>query len=145
MATFTKFDSFTKALAEKQHDLSVDVIKVMLTNTAPIAANSFKSDLIDLTAGNGYTAGGNTAALSTSSQTAGVYCLVLSDPATWTAVTAAMGPFRYAVVYNSTPALDTAKGLIGWFDYGSALTLQVAETFRVDLSQVAGTGLLTIT
>lgn len=145
MATFNKFNSFVKDLAEKKHDLSADTLKIMLTNTAPVAANSYYSDISanELASGNGYTTGGNAAALSTSSQTSGTYCLVLSDPTTWTA-TGAMGPFRYAVLYNSTPATAATKGLIGWWDYASSVTLALNETFKVDLDQTAGVGVLTL-
>lgn len=35
MATFTKFNSFVEALAEKVHNLGSDQLKVALTNSAP--------------------------------------------------------------------------------------------------------------
>ncbi|CAB5171174.1 hypothetical protein UFOVP153_66, partial [uncultured Caudovirales phage] len=47
MATFNKFDSFTEAIAEKVHNLGSDVIKVMLTNSAPSASNTVKANLTD--------------------------------------------------------------------------------------------------
>ena len=138
MATFTKFNSFVEALAEKAHNLGSDTLKVMLTNAAPIASNTVKANLTEISAGNGYTAGGNTATVSSSSQTSGTYKLVLADPATWTA-TGAVGPFRYAVLYNDTA---TNKELIGFWDYGSSVTLASGETFIVDFDP--GTGVLTV-
>lgn len=137
MATFNKFNSFVEALAEKVHNLGSDTLKVMLTNTAPVAGNSVKADLTEISAGNGYTAGGATASITSSSQTGGTYKLVLAD-VTFTA-TGAVGPFRYAVLYNDTA---TNKELIGWVDYGSSLTLANGETFTVDFS--ASNGVLTI-
>ena len=137
MATFNKFNSFVEALAEKVHNLGSDTLKVMLTNTAPVATNSVKADLTEISAGNGYTAGGATASITSSSQTGGTYKLVLAD-VTFTA-TGAVGPFRYAVLYNDTA---TNKELIGWVDYGSSLTLANGETFTVDFS--ASNGVLTI-
>jgi len=137
MATFNKFNSFVEALAEKVHNLGSDTLKVMLTNTAPVATNAVKADITEISAGNGYTAGGGTAAITSSSQTGGNYKLVLAD-VVFTA-TGAVGPFRYAVLYNDTA---TNKELIGWIDYGSSLTLANGETFTVDFS--ATNGVLTI-
>lgn len=135
MAAFNKFDSFVEAVAEKVHNLGSDSLKVMLTNTAPVATNTVKANLTEITTGNGYTAGGNVATVSTSAQTSGTYKLVLADPATWTASGGSIGPLRYAVLYNDT-ALN--KELIGWWDYGSSVTLATGETFTVDLDQVNG-------
>lgn len=140
MATYNKFQSFVEALAEKQHNLATDTLKVYLSNTAPNAATmTVKADLAEISAGNGYTAGGNTATQSSSAQTAGVYKLVLADPATWTASGGSIGPFRYAVLYN-----DTATGdpLIAWWDYGTSITLGAGDTFAVDFDP--STGVLTI-
>jgi hypothetical protein len=139
MAAFNKFHSFVEALAEKKHDLGADALKVLLTNTAPVATNAVKADLTEISAGNGYTAGGATAAVASSSQTSGTYKLVLDDPATWTATGGSIGPFRYAVLYNDTAASDE---LIGWWDYGSSITLNTGETFKVDFDP--STGVLTL-
>jgi hypothetical protein len=140
MATFNKFHSFVEALAEKVHNLGSDTLKVYLSNATPSAsADLVKADLAEISAGNGYTAGGNQATISSSSQTSGTYKLVLADPATWTASGGSIGPFQYAVLYNDTAANDE---LIGWWDYGSAVTLNAGETFTVDFD--ASTGVLTI-
>lgn len=135
MAAFNKFNAFVEALAEKKHDLGADTLKVLLTNTAPVATNAVKADLTEISAGNGYTAGGNTASVSSSSQTSGTYKLVLADPATWTASGGSIGPFRYAVLYNDTA---TSDDLIGWWDYGSSVTLADGETFKVDFDPTSG-------
>lgn len=140
MATYNKFQSFVEAVAEKTHNLATDTLKVYLSNTAPNAATmSVKADLAEISAGNGYTAGGNTAAQVSSSQTGGLYKLVLADPATWTATGGSIGPFRYAVLYN-----DTATGdpLIAWWDYGASITLQAGDSISVDFDPT--TGVLTI-
>jgi len=139
MAAFNKFDSFVEALAEKVHNLGSDTLKVMLTNTAPVATNSVKADLTEIAAGNGYTAGGNTASVTSSTQTGGLYRLVLGDPATWTASSGSIGPFRYAVLFNDSA---TNKELIGWWDYGSEVTLADGESFAVDFDPT--TGVLTL-
>jgi hypothetical protein len=140
VATYNKFNAFVEALAEKVHNLGSDTLKVYLSNATPDAANdAVKADLAEISAGNGYTAGGNTATQTSSSQTAGVYKLVLADPATWTAAGGSIGPFRYAVLYNDTAA---SKNLIAWWDYGTSITLGAGDTFSVDFDP--STGVLTI-
>lgn len=142
MASFNKFNCFVEDLAEKVHNLGSDTLKVFLTNTAPNASTHTGYDgttgttgPAEIAAGNGYTAGGNAAAVSTSAQTAGTYKLVLSDPATWTASGGSIGPFRYAVLYNDTAV---SNQLIGWWDYGASITLASTETFTVDLDGTNG-------
>ncbi len=134
MATFNKFDSFVEAMAEKIHNLGADVLKVMLTNSAPIASNTIKANLTDISAGFGYTAGGTQAVTSSSAQVAGLYKLVLAD-VVFTAVGGSIGPFRYAVLYNDTAA---SKELIGWWDYLSSITLLTGEAFTWDADPSAG-------
>jgi hypothetical protein len=140
MAAFNRFNCLSEDIAEKVHNFESDTLKVMLTNTAPVATNSVRADLTEIASGNGYTTGGNTATLTSSSRTGGTYKLVLADPVTWTA-TGAMATFRYAVLYNDTPT-SPADPLIGWWDYGSSLTMQSGETFAVDFDP--STGVLTI-
>jgi len=134
MATFTKFNSFVEAVGRKIHNLNADVLKIMLTNVAPAAANAIKTDITEIAAGNGYTAAGTISASNTYTQTAGTAKLVSND-VVFTAVTGAMATFRYAVLYNSTA---TNGELIGSWDYGSAVTLAVGESFTVDLDQTNG-------
>jgi len=133
MAIFNKFNSFVEAVAEKKHDLGADTLKVALTNTAPVAANTVLADITQVANGNGYTTGGTAAAAVTSAQTAGTYKLVRGD-VVFTA-TGAVGPFRYAVLYNDTAATDE---LIGWWDYGSSISLANGETFTVDFDGTNG-------
>ncbi len=140
MATFAKFNSFVEHLAEKSHNLGSDTLKVMLTNTAPVATNTVLLDLTEISAGNGYTAGGTAATISASAQSSGTYKLTLAD-VVFTASGGSIGPFRYAVLYNDTPT-SPADPLIGYWDYGSSVTLAAGETFTVDFS--AASGVLTL-
>lgn len=133
MASFNKFNSFAEAVAEKKHNLESDALFTMLSNVAPTATDSVKANITDITAGNGYVAGGAQAVQVSSVQTGGVYKLVLTD-VVFTA-TGAVGPFRYVVLYNNTA---TNKELIGWWDYGSSITLANGETFTVDFDAVNG-------
>jgi hypothetical protein len=135
MAAYNKFNQFVQDLANKVHNLGSDSLKVMLTNTAPVATNAVKADITEISAGNGYTAGGNALSTTSSSQTSGTEKLIVAD-SVFTA-TGAVGPFRYAVVYNDTPT-SPAKPLIGWFDYGSSISLANGDTFTVDFDNVNG-------
>jgi hypothetical protein len=139
MAAFNKFNQFVQDLSSGVHQLQTGtshVLKVLLTNTAPVATNAVKADLTEISAGNGYTAGGISVGTITGAQSSGTFKLVGGTDPVWTA-TGAVGPFRYAVVYNDTPT-SPADPLIGWWDYGSAVTLANTDTFTVDLDQTNG-------
>jgi hypothetical protein len=134
MATFTKFNPFVEALAEKVHNLGADTLKIALTNSAPSSTNSTFADITEISAGNGYTAGGQTTTASSSAQTSGTYKLVLGDVVI-TASGGSIGPFRYVVLYNDTA---TNNELIAYADYGSSITLASGETFTVDFDATNG-------
>lgn len=131
---FNKFNLFVDDLCKAVMTLTSDVIKIMLTNTAPVATNHVYGDISsnEVASGNGYTTGGKSSSgdftwsctNSTGTQTLG------ATAATWTSVTGDMGTFRYVVYYDSTPATKT---LIGWYDYGSSIVLHGAngDTFTV--------------
>lgn len=136
MASFNKYNVFVEDLAEKVHNLGADTLKVALTNTAPNAGtHAGLADITQISAGNGYTLGGNSASVTSSAQTSGTYKLVLGDPATWSASGGSIGPFRYAVLYNDT---STGDRLIGWWDYGTSITLADGESFTVDFDPTSG-------
>lgn len=136
MAVFNKFNVFVEHLAHKVHNLQSDTLKVLLTNTAPVATNTVKSDLVEIAAGNGYTAGGNSLTVVSSGQTGGVYKLVVNDTQ-FVASGGSIGPFQYAVVYNDTPT-SPADPLIGWHAYPSAITLLAGERFDWDANATNG-------
>ncbi|MFN9803973.1 MAG: hypothetical protein ACK54Y_09115 [Bacteroidota bacterium] len=135
MAVFNKFNAFVEAVAEKVHNLGSDQLTLALTNTLPTSANSVLADITQISYTNLSTRNLTTTA---SSQTGGLYKLVVSD-ITLTSTGGSTGPFRYVVVYNSTAA---GGPLIGWYDYGTSLTLNSGESLAVDFDQV--NGLLTL-
>ncbi len=141
-ASFFYFNSFAENLPEKVHNLGADTHKIFLSNQAPSATNAIKSEITEISAGFGYTAGGNSAAVSTSAQTSGTYKLVLTSPTTWTASGGSIGPLRYAYWYNDTPT-SPLDPLIGCWDYGSSFSISSGETFAVTLDSSGG--VLTIT
>lgn len=133
MATFTKFNSFVEALAEKVHNLGSDTLKVALTPTAnaPIASNTVLANLTEIAYTN---LSARTITVSASSQTSGTYKLVCTD-LVLTASGGAVASFRYVVIYNDTASNDE---LICFFDYGSSLTLQDGDTFTIDFDATNG-------
>jgi hypothetical protein len=137
MAAFNKFNAYVENLGNAKINHSSDTHKFMLTNVAPVATNSVKADLTEISAGNGYTAGGNTGSVTSWSQTSGTAKLVLGDPATWTASGGSIGAFRYVVLYDDTPT-SPADPLIGWWDYGSSITLAATESFTADADPTNG-------
>jgi hypothetical protein len=134
MAAFNKFNSFVEAVAEKVHNLGADTLKVALSNTAPVASNTQLSNITQISAVNGYTAGGTATTITSSAQTSGTYKLVITD-VVFTASGGSIGPFQYVVLYNDTATNDE---LIGWYDYGTALTITNGNTFTVDFDGTNG-------
>ena len=133
VASFNKFNSFVEALAEKVHNLGADALKIYLSNTAPNAGTmTKKADLAEIAAGGGYT-GPQTATITSSAQTGGLYKLILGD-ITITA-TGAVPAFQYVVLYNDTA---TNKELIGWWDNGAAVNLTSGQSYSIDYDGVQG-------
>lgn len=140
MATFTKFQSFVEALAEEKHNLGSDTLELYLTNTEPSASgDAVKTDLPAEIAytnlQNDPTSRQFTA--TTSAQTSGTYTLDAAN-IVLTASGGTVGPFQYVVIFNQTAPSDE---LIGYYNYGSAVTLQAGETFTVTFDAA---GILTI-
>lgn len=133
-AAFNKFNSFVEAKGRKVHNLHTDTLKWMLTNVAPVAGNSVKADITEIAAGNGYSAGGAALPNNAFSQAAGLAKLQ-GDDVTITAAGGSIGPFQWAVLYNDTAANDE---LIGFYNYGSALTLQAGEALLLDVDPALG-------
>jgi hypothetical protein len=128
MATYNKFNDFTEQLNRGSHNFGSNVYKIMLTNSAPIAANAAKADITEITAGNGYTAGGGTTTI-TVSETSGT-TTISGSQVVFTA-SGAMATFRYAVLYNDTTSTPVNKPLVAWWDYGAGVSLASGETFTV--------------
>jgi hypothetical protein len=126
-ATFNKFNAFVGDVGLKIHNLNADALKIMLTNVAPVATNAVKADITDIAAGSGYTAGGAAVGGVAYSQVAGVAKLI-GNAVTFAASGGTIASFRYAVLYNSTPA---AGNLIAWWDYGAIVSLGDGETFKI--------------
>ena len=135
MATFNRFFQFVADLSNKVHNLGSDSLKIYLSNTAPSQSNAVKADIAEITQQNGYSAP-LALTVTASTQSGGLYKLVANDPTVITA-SGTIGPFRYVILYNDTPT-SPADPLIGWWDYGSSITMASGETFTVDLDQTNG-------
>lgn len=131
----TKVQSFIENLAEKQVDLSGNGITVALTNTAH---TSTWDELADLTQVSYTYCSSRVVTVTSSAQTAGTYKLVLQD-LVLTASGGSVGPFRYLYLYDDN---STGDKLIGYYDYGSSITLASGESLTLDFD--ATNGVLTI-
>ncbi len=138
MPAYNKFNQYVEDINNGVHNLGSDTLKFLLTNTAPTAGNEVKANLTEISAGNGYTAGGAALGITSSTQTAGTYSLVPSGDVVFTASGGSVGPFRYVVLYNDTPT-SPADPLISWYDRGSTVTLLDGETFTVDVQATINT------
>jgi len=141
MATFNKFENFVEDCLKGVHDFSTEAITVVLTNAAPSATDTVLTDITQISNGGGYTAGGYALSGVTLSETSGTAKLVITDE-TITATGAAIATFRYIVLYNDTPT-SPADPLIGYYDYGSALTLAEDESLTIDFDGTNGVFTLT--
>jgi hypothetical protein len=138
MATFTKFNKFTYQMGTKCYLLTTDTLKVALTNTAPTAATDtgFLPGSLHPppAAANGYTSGGHTMTSTGWSETGGVSTLTDTTDITITATAGGIGPFQYAILYDDTTTTPVADPLIGYWNYGSSITLADTESLVIDVT-----------
>lgn len=140
MASFNKVNDFVLNAVHNM-DLEFDQVVVALSNTAPgseatnpttdgngVLANVTQIAYTNLSSRNVTT--------TSSTQTSGTYKLVLSD-ITLTSTGGSTGPFRYVYLYNDT-VTTPADPLIGYYDYGSSLTLNDGDSLTVDFSAANG-------
>jgi hypothetical protein len=127
--SYNKVNQFVEDLAKGVHNFTAGstTLRVMLTTNAA-SSFSVKSNFTEIAASGGYTSGGNSASIAGSAQTGGTYKLTLGSPAQWSASASTFPSFQYAVLYNDTATNDP---VIGYWNYGSAVTLGNGETFDV--------------
>jgi len=128
-ATFNKFNCFVADVHNGEHNLASNQLEVALSNVAPVASDTVANTEISYT-----NLSSRDITTTSSTQTSGTYKLILVD-LTLTASVGDVATFRYVIVRNKTKTK-----LIGWYDYGSAITLHgdVSDQFIVDFSQVNG-------
>jgi hypothetical protein len=142
LASFVKLNGFVEHLAEKVHNLGSDALTLALSNTAPGSEGTPPTGstaacvLANVTQISYTNCSSRVLTVSASAQSGGTYGLTVND-LTLTASGGTVGPFRYVYIFNDTAASDQ---LIGYYDYGSSITLADGETFLFD----AGATLLTV-
>ena len=134
MAVFNKFNSWAEVMVEAAN-LGSDSFVIALTNSAPSAGNSILTDITQISYTN---LSSRTLTTASSSQTGGVYSLVFNDLVL--TASGAVATFRYVVIYDDT-VTSPADPLVGWYDYGSAVSMTNGETFTIDF----GANALTVT
>lgn len=135
MAAFLKFNKFSQSLCKGLFgDLESDTLNFALTNTAPTAASDTVFDHTTKhpppAEAHGYTTDGHAATISGSAETGGVYTLATTTDVEITATAGGIGPFRYVILYDTAGTLP----LIGYWDYGSSITLAEGEKFTIDVT-----------
>ena len=143
MASFTKVNDFVVNLANAM-DLDSDTLKVALCNTDPTSGTSIvtdgNGDLANVTEISYTNLSARTLQNVTSTQTSGTYKLS-ADDLVLTASGGSVAAFRYVIIYNDTPT-SPADPIVGYYDYGSSLTLNDGDTFTID---IGANGILTLT
>lgn len=123
-------EDLVKGVHKNALTANTDTLKILLTNQTPDLANDrLLADLVEIAAGNGYTAGGQD--VQNFAARIGAVITVSASNVAWTAANGPIGPFQCACLYNSTPA---GKPLLGMWDYGQPLTLNANEGFSVALA-----------
>lgn len=136
MATYNKIQDYAEQVNKAVHNWSAHTYKAMLTNSAPVATNTVAANLTEISAGNGYSAGGMTLDTVTLSEASGTAKVTIADEVL-TASGGSIGPFRYVAVYNDT-ATSPADALVMWYDYGSSITLASGESLTIDFDATNG-------
>jgi hypothetical protein len=134
MASFNKFQQFTEDLCKGVHNFTSDStcsVTVALTNAAnpPVATNSVLANLTQISYTN---LSSRIITGVTAEHTTGTVTLTAND-LVLTASGGPVAPFRYVVLYNDDPT-SPADPLIGWYDYGSDLTLADGETLTINFT-----------
>lgn len=134
MATYTKFYCFAQDLALGKHNFATNQFKVALTNTVPALTALGYSALSEISGGSyGYTAGGIVVPI-TENQAVGVE-KIFGTAISALAFGGDIGPLQCAVLYNNTHA---DKPLIGFWDYGSLITLTSGQSLAISFNGTTG-------
>jgi hypothetical protein len=130
-ASYNKYTAAIEPMLEGMN-AATDTWRIALSNTINAADTTFVSGTTDLPTAGGYTAGGATVSVTSASQTAGTFRLILASPPAWTA-TGAGFTFRYAIMWNATTNTPVA-----YWDYGASQAVAAGDTVTVTLSAVNG-------
>ena len=140
MASFNKVNDAVLNMLHNM-DLESDQFVAALSNTAPASetsnpasdGNGILGNVTEITYTN---LSSRNITTTSSSQTSGTYKLVLAD-LTVTASGGSVGPFQYLYIYNDT-VTSPADPILGYYDYGSALTLNDGDSFTFNFDDSNG-------
>ncbi len=141
MATFQKYDQFAVDLAAGVHTLTTagSLLKIALSNTAPtVATDALLSNAAEIAYTNCDLVAQQDTANVGSETPAGTWDVAGTDIIV--TATGAVATFQYVILWNDTPT-SPLDPLIGFWDYGSGVTLANGETFTVDF----GASIFTVT
>lgn len=130
MATFNKFNSWVEYLTEGAN-VGSDTFVVFLTNTAPSASNSLLADITQISYTN---LSSRTLTTASAAQSGGIQKVVFND-LVLTSTGGTTGPFRYIGYCDTTLA---GSPLVGWYDYGTSITLADGENITIDFDATNG-------
>ena len=136
MATYNKIADWAVNMGSVANE-GTDQFVVALSNTAPGSESTPPTGdgdgvLANITQVSYTNCSSRNITTSSSSQTSGTYSLVFSD-LTLTASGGTVGPFRYVYVYDDTPT-SPADPIVGYYDYGSSITLADGEDILIDFA-----------
>jgi hypothetical protein len=148
-----KFNIYVQNLGQGVHNLNTDNLFILLTNTAPNAGDTVVdtttttctvksvSNAGEIAAGNGYTKGGVQLSSNAYTEVAGLASLVANQGVI--TATGAIGPFRYAVLYDNSVGTTATRPVMLWWDNGSSVSLASGQNLLLQNS--AGAGNFTVT
>lgn len=133
MATFNKFQQFAEDLGKGVHNFTSDstctvTVALCAAANAPVATNAVLADLTQVSYTN---LSSRVVTGITWEHTTGTAHMTATDLVL--TASGAVATFRYIVLYNDDPT-SPADPLIGWYDYGSDVTLASGETFTIDFT-----------
>jgi hypothetical protein len=133
MASFQKFNQFVENLSKGVHNFTSDstcslTVALTAAANAPVAANSVLADLTQISYTN---LSSRVITGVTAEQTTGTVSFTATDLVL--TASGAVATFRYVVLYDDDPT-SPADPLVGFYDYGSDVTLASGETFTIDFS-----------
>jgi hypothetical protein len=134
MASFNKFNQFVEDLAKGVHNFTSDstctvTVALCAAANAPVSTNSVLADLTQISYTN---LSSRVVTGITAEHTSGTVHFTATD-LVLTASGGSVAAFQYIVLYNDDPT-SPADPLIGWYNYGSALTLADGDTLTIDFA-----------
>ena len=134
MIVLSKFNCFFKDLCQGKHNFSSHVFKAMfLSAGADPVLDLLKADVTEISAGNGYTAGGLTINILSVNESGGYVTVLTNDPSVVT--TGSVGPIWGIAVYNDTATNDP---LMFYANFPTGVTLPNGITWPIGIDTDLG-------